>query len=85
MFKIWHGKQISGMFYKDYIVLGIACNSTSADLLYTTIPKENFISHFRDSMEYWVYPQIPKSSKHWIVKLEDNWYLYDGYFRMEIE
>ncbi len=85
MFKIWHGKQISGMFYKDYIVLGIACNSTGADLLYTKITKEDFISHFRDSMEYCVYPQIPKSSKHWIVKLEDNWYLYDGYFKFDNE
>lgn len=85
MFKIWKGEQIPGSFYKSYIVLGIYFNRIGADLLYTTIPKEKFISHFRDSMEYCVYPEMPKNTKHWIVKLEDNWYLYDGYFRMEIE
>lgn len=85
MFRIWNGEQIPGAFYKNYIVLGIYSNRTGADLLYTKISKEEFIGHFRDSMEYCVYPEIPKSSKHWIVKLEDNWYLYDGYFRFDLE
>lgn len=84
MFRIWNGEQIPGAFYKNYIVLGIYSNRTGADLLYTKLSKEEFISHFRDSMEYCVYPEIPKSSKHWIVKLEDNWYLYDGYFRFDL-
>ena len=85
MDKLWRDIPLGGSFNQQFVRLGIYGNRTGADLLYTTIPKEKFISHFRDSMEYCVYPEMPKNTKHWIVKLEDNWYLYDGYFRMEIE
>ncbi|MDD6002450.1 MAG: hypothetical protein PUC50_09725 [Bacteroidales bacterium] len=85
MDKLWRDIPLGGSFNQQFVRLGIYGNRTGADLLYTTIPKEEFISHFVDSMEYCVYPDIPKSQEHWIVKLEDNWYLYDGYFRMDIE
>ena len=83
--KIWRGTLFGGSFSKKFVRIGIRGDQTLADLLYTTIPKDEFISHFRDSMEYCVYPEIPKSQEHWIVKLEDNWYIYDGYFRMKLE
>lgn len=85
MEKIWRDISIGGSFSQKFVRLGIYGNRTGADLLYTTIPKEEFISHFRDSMEYCIYPEIPKNTKHWIVKLEDNWYLYDAYSYFELE
>lgn len=83
--KIWRGTLFGGSFSKKFVRIGIRGDQTLADLLYTTIPKEDFICHFVDSMEYCVYPEIPKQPKCWIVKLEENWYLYDGYFRMDLD
>ena len=83
MGKIWNNSPFGGSFSQKFVTFSIYGNHTSANLLYTKISKEVFMSHFVDSMEYCVYPEIPKNQKHWIVKLEDNWYLYDGYFRQE--
>lgn len=82
---IWNGELIGGRFYKNNIDFSIYSENAMESLIYTELAESDFISHFRDSMEYCVYPQIPKSPKHWIVKLEDNWYLYDGYFKLEME
>ena len=83
----WGGAKIRCEFSKtqintDNIVLKTIFHNVPDSTLYVkpeTIRKEKFISHFRDSMEYCIYPEMPKNTKHWIVKLEDNWYLYDGY------
>ncbi len=82
---IWTEEYFVGRFYMSTIVIPIYGKYGGASLLYTEMLKEDFLDNFRDSMEYCVYPEIPKSSKHWIVKLEDNWYLYDGHFSLELE
>lgn len=83
--KIWRGTFEGVSFSQKFVKFGIHGDRTSAKMLYTKISKEDFISHFVDSMEYCVYPEIPNNTKHWIVKLEDNWYLYDvnSYFELE--
>lgn len=85
MKKIWNGKMLNGTFNRQFISLSFCGKYHCLNLLHTEVTVDNFISSFRDSMEYCIYPQIPKSSEHWIVKLEDNWYLYDGHFPLEIE
>ena len=85
MYNIWKGEQISCNFYNQNVDFGIWSNYTSSRLLYIKLSINNFVNNFRDTMEYCVYPQIPKSTKHWIIKLEDNWYLYDGYFNLEMK
>ncbi|MBR4625280.1 MAG: hypothetical protein IKO56_07075 [Alphaproteobacteria bacterium] len=85
MSTIWRDIPFSGSFNKKFVTFRFHGNHTGANMLYTKISKEDFISHFVDSMEYCVYPEIPNNTKHWIVKLEDNWYLYDAssYFELE--
>ncbi len=85
MSTIWRDIPFSGSFNKKFVTFSIFGNHAYAKMLYTKISKEDFICHFVDSMEYCVYPEIPKNTKHWIVKLEDNWYLYDAssYFELE--
>ena len=85
MSTIWRDIPFGGSFNKKFVTFSIFGNQASANMLYTKISKEDFISHFVDSMEYCVYPEIPNNTKHWIVKLEDNWYLYDAYSHFELE
>ena len=85
MGKIWRNIPFGGSFNQQFVTFSIFGSQGYAKMLYTKISKEDFIGHFVDSMEYCVYPDIPKSSNHWIVKLEDNWYLYDVYSYFELE
>lgn len=85
MKKIWEGKFIGALFDQNSINFGIYGDLSSAELIYTKLQEELFLQKFIDTMEFCVYPQIPKSSEHWIVKLEDKWYLYDGYFKFDNE
>ena len=85
MSTIWRDIPFGGSFNQKFVTFRFHGNHTGANMLYTKISKVDFISHFVDSMEYCIYPEIPKNTKHWIVKLEDNWYLYDAYSYFELE
>ncbi len=82
---IWPQKYFVGRFYMSTIIVPINGKYGNARILYTEKAKDDFWESFRDSMEYCVYPEIPKNTKHWIVKLEDNWYLFDVYSYFELE
>jgi len=84
MKKIWVNEGVSAVFNKKNIVFSICTNQQCADLIYTELNFSELINCFNYSMECCEYPQIPISTEHWIVKLEDKWYLFDGWFPMTV-